>query len=67
LRTFTEVLVKSGYVVETATKAVKKLGRNRYDAALIDITFPEAEGTDLLKTPKAFRHRKDNSYRLLHG
>lgn len=56
LRTFTRVLKKAGYVVdtvETAAEAEKKLERNSYDIALIDIKLPDAEGTDLLlKIPK---------------
>lgn len=56
LRTFTKVLEKSGYVVDTArtaAEAERKLGQNSYDIALIDIKLPDAEGTDLLlKIPK---------------
>jgi two-component system NtrC family response regulator len=51
LRTFTKVLTKAGYVVdtvETAVEAEKKLRRNHYDIALIDIKLPDAEGIDLL-------------------
>lgn len=51
LKTFTQILEKAEYVVDTAqtaAKAKKKLSQNHYDVALIDIRLPDAEGTDLL-------------------
>jgi DNA-binding response OmpR family regulator len=57
LKTFTQILEKAGYAVDTAqtaTEAKKKLSHSRYDVALIDIRLPDAEGTDLLlKIPEA--------------
>jgi DNA-binding NtrC family response regulator len=56
LRTFTKILEKAGYDIETAetaSEAIKKIRQTHYDAALIDIRLPDAEGTDLLlKIPK---------------
>lgn len=56
LRTFTRILERAGYEVETArtaAEAKKKIRRARYAAALIDIKLPDADGTDLLlKLPK---------------
>jgi DNA-binding NtrC family response regulator len=52
LKTFTQILEKAGYAVDTAqtaAEAKKKLRNSRYNVALIDIRLPDAEGTDLLR------------------
>ena len=52
LKTFTQILEKAGYAVDTtqtAAEAKNKLSQNHYDVALIDIRLPDAEGTDLLR------------------
>lgn len=51
LRTFTRILQKKGYKVdsaETGKEAIKKAERRRYDLALVDIRLPDMDGTDLL-------------------
>jgi DNA-binding response OmpR family regulator len=57
VKTFTQILEKAGYAVDTAqtaAEAKKKLSQNHYDVALIDIRLPDEEGTDLLlKIPEA--------------
>ena len=52
LRFFTQILQKNGYIVdsaETGRKALEKIHRQVYHAALIDIVLPDANGLDLLK------------------
>jgi DNA-binding response OmpR family regulator len=57
LRTFTRILQKSGYNIDTAEtgkEAVEKAESRQYDLALVDIRLPDMDGTDLLarlKTP----------------
>jgi len=51
LRTFTRILQKSGYEIETAEtgkEASEKVGSRHYDLALVDIRLPDIDGTDLL-------------------
>jgi len=51
LRTLSRVLMKAGYVVDSAqtgNEAEKKLSAKSFDAALIDVDLGEMEGTDLL-------------------
>jgi DNA-binding NtrC family response regulator len=51
LRVFTRVLEKKGYIVtavETGKDAFDQIGRNRFDAALIDVRLPDMEGTEIL-------------------
>lgn len=51
LRTFTRILQKCGYEIETAEtgkEAIAKAGNRHYDLALVDIRLPDMDGTDLL-------------------
>lgn len=53
LRLFTLILQKKGHVVditETFKEALEKIGRERYDVALIDVVLPDANGLDLLSS-----------------
>ena len=60
LRTFTRILEKSGYEIETAEtgkEAIEKTENRHYDLALIDIRLPDMDGTDLLaKLKKQLMH-----------
>ena len=63
LRMFSQVLRKKGYfvvVAESGSEALEWLGRIIFDAAVIDLHLPDANGTDLLlkiqeTTPKTAR------------
>jgi len=51
LRTFTRILQKSGYEIETAEtgkEAIEKAENRQYDLALVDIRLPDMDGTELL-------------------
>jgi two-component system response regulator AtoC len=51
LRTFTRILQKCGYEIETAEtgkEAIIKAENRHYDLALVDIRLPDMDGTDLL-------------------
>ena len=51
LRTFTRILQKSGYEIETAEtgkEAIEKVENRHYDLALVDIRLPDIDGTDLI-------------------
>ena len=51
LRTFTRILQKNGYKVDTAEtgkEAIEKVDKRQYDLALVDIRLPDMDGTDLL-------------------
>jgi DNA-binding response OmpR family regulator len=51
LRTFTRILQKTGYVIDTAEtgkEAIEKSKKQHYDLALIDIRLPDIDGTELL-------------------
>ena len=51
LRTFTRILQKHGYEIDTAEtgkEAIEKADKKCYDLALVDIRLPDMEGTDLL-------------------
>jgi DNA-binding response OmpR family regulator len=55
LRTFTRILQKSGYEIETAEtgkEAIEKTENRHYDLALVDIRLPDMDGTDLLSKLK---------------
>jgi DNA-binding response OmpR family regulator len=60
LRTFTRILQKSGYEIDTAEtgkEAMEKTGTRHYDLALVDIRLPDMDGTDLLaKLKKPLQH-----------
>ena len=60
LRTFTRILQKSGYDIETAEtgkEAIEKAEKHHYDLALVDIRLPDMDGTDLLaKLKKQLQH-----------
>ena len=60
LRTFTRILQKSGYEIDTAEtgkEAMEKTENNHYDLALVDIRLPDMDGTDLLaKLKKPLQH-----------
>lgn len=60
LRTFTRILQKSGYNIETAEtgkEAIEKTENHHYDLALVDIRLPDMDGTDLLaKLKKQLQH-----------
>jgi two-component system response regulator HydG len=54
-KTFTAVLEKQGYSVDTAKdggEAIKKLNTERYDVALVDIRLPDIDGIELLTKMK---------------
>jgi DNA-binding response OmpR family regulator len=51
LRTFSKLLQKSGYDVETAEtgkEALEKANKQTYDVVLVDFRLPDIDGTDLL-------------------
>ena len=51
LRTFSRILQKSGYEIDTAEtgkEAMEKTENRYYDLALVDIRLPDMDGTDLL-------------------
>jgi len=51
LRTFTRILQKNGYEIDTAEtgkEAIEKADKKHYDLALVDIRLPDMDGTDLL-------------------
>jgi len=51
LRTFTRILEKNGYKIESAEtgkEAIEKAENKHYDLALLDIRLPDMDGTDLL-------------------
>jgi len=51
LRTFTRILQKNGYKIDTAEtgkEAIEKADSRHYDLALVDIKLPDMDGTDLL-------------------
>lgn len=51
LQIITKILVKKGYEVETAPsakKAISQLTDRFYNAAILDISLPDADGTELL-------------------
>ena len=55
LDSFSRVLSKRGFEVETAengTQALEKLKQGSFDVALIDVCLPDMEGTDLLENAK---------------
>ena len=55
LKSFSTVLSKRGYEVETSEtgkQALDKLKRVSFDVALIDVCLPDMEGTDLLTKAK---------------
>lgn len=60
LRTFTRILQKSGYDIETAEtgkEAMEKAENRHYDLVLVDIRLPDVDGTDLLaKLKKQLLH-----------
>ena len=59
LRTFTRILQKNGYKVdsaETGKEAIEKAESIHYDLALVDIRLPDMDGTDLLAKMKKPLH-----------
>ncbi len=51
LRTFTRILQKNGYKIDTAEtgkEAMEKAGNKHYELALVDIRLPDMDGTELL-------------------
>jgi len=55
LNSFSRILVKKGFEVETAEtgkQALEKIKQNSFDLALIDVNLPDMDGTDLLKNAK---------------
>ena len=55
LRSFSTVLTKRGFEVETAEtgkQALEKLKHGSFNLALIDVCLPDMEGTDLLENAK---------------
>ncbi len=55
LRSFSQVLTKRGFEVETAEtgkQALQKLKQGSFDVALIDVCLPDMEGPDLLENAK---------------
>ena len=55
LRTFTRILEKNRYIVDTAEtgkEAIEKAKNKKYDLALIDIRLPDIDGTEILAKTK---------------
>jgi DNA-binding NtrC family response regulator len=55
LKSFSSVLTKRGFQVETAEtgkQALEKLKQDSFDLALIDVCLPDMKGTDLLEKAK---------------
>ena len=55
LRTFTRILQKHGYEIDTAEtgkEAIEKADKKNYDLALVDIRLPDMDGTELLAKMK---------------
>lgn len=55
LRVFSRILERNGYTVstaETGKEAKEKLGKQEYDAMLVDLRLPDMNGTDLLPNTK---------------
>jgi two-component system response regulator HydG len=51
LRTFTRILQKNGYKIDTAEtgkEAIDKTSKTHYNLVLVDIRLPDMDGTDLL-------------------
>ena len=51
LRTFTRILQKNGYKIDTAEtgrEAIERADKKHYDLALVDIRLPDMDGTYLL-------------------
>lgn len=51
LRTFTRILQKTGYKIDTAEtgrEAIERAENRHYDLALLDIRLPDMDGTELL-------------------
>ncbi|MBN1357784.1 response regulator [Candidatus Bathyarchaeota archaeon] len=51
LRTFTRILQKNGYKIDTAEtgkEAMEKAENKHYDLTLVDIRLPDMDGTELL-------------------
>jgi DNA-binding NtrC family response regulator len=51
LRTFSRILERGGYevdIAETGHEAIDKIGKRRFDVALVDFRLPDMEGTELL-------------------
>jgi DNA-binding response OmpR family regulator len=51
LRTFTRILQKNGYKIDTAEtgrEAIERADKKHYDLALVDIRLPDMDGTNLL-------------------
>jgi two-component system response regulator HydG len=51
LRTFTRILQKNGYKIDTAEtgkEAIEKADTQQYELALVDIRLPDMDGTELL-------------------
>jgi DNA-binding response OmpR family regulator len=65
LRTFSRILTKSGYAVETAEtgkEAMGKVNTFSYDVLLIDFRLPDMDGTDLLER---IQDRVNNAVKLM--
>jgi DNA-binding NtrC family response regulator len=60
LRTFSHILQKQDYIVETAEngkQALERAKNRHYDLLLLDIRLPDMDGTDLLvKAKEEFQH-----------
>jgi two-component system response regulator HydG len=55
LRTFTRILQKHGYEIDTAEtgkEAIEKADKKNFDLALVDIRLPDMDGTELLAKMK---------------
>jgi DNA-binding response OmpR family regulator len=51
LRTFSRILQKSGYEIDTAEtgkEAMEKTENHHYDLAIVDVRLPDIDGTELL-------------------
>lgn len=65
LRTFSRILAKNGYEVETAEtgkEALEKVRKRSYDVLLIDFRLPDMDGTDLLEK---IRDHVSNAVKLM--
>jgi DNA-binding response OmpR family regulator len=65
LRTFTRILKKNGYKIDTAEtgkEAIEKAENGHYDLALVDIRLPDMDGTELLAK---LRKQLENTIKIM--
>jgi DNA-binding response OmpR family regulator len=65
LRTFSKILQKAGYVIDTAETgkdAMEKVSKRSFDVVLVDFRLPDMDGTDLLEK---IRNKVINAVKLM--